>query len=111
MPLSKTTTARANSSAFSRRWTQPTRRASAAQDLRLRPALIALIVRSYDAIVADSLTFHERQLALPKVRPRGRTTRHVGHNVLLPLSPREADVLRFPAYPTAWPDQSTCLTS
>jgi transposase len=29
------------------------------QDVPLKPALIALIERRYDAIVADGLTFHE----------------------------------------------------
>ncbi len=37
-----------------------------AQDLPLRPALIALIERRYDAIIADGLAFHETQPALPK---------------------------------------------
>jgi transposase len=66
-----------------------------ALDLPLRPALIALIERRYDAIVADGLAFHERQHALPKARPRGRPPRRVGHNLLLRLSTRKPDALRF----------------
>ncbi len=66
-----------------------------AQDVPLRPALIALIERCYDAIVADGLAFHERQPALAKARPRGRPPRRVGHNLLLRLSTRKPDVLRF----------------
>jgi transposase len=71
-----------------------------ARDLPLKPELIALIERRYDAIVADGLTFHERQPALPKARPRGRPPRRVGHNLLLRLSTRRADVLRFLTDPT-----------
>jgi transposase len=66
-----------------------------ARDVPLSPALIALVERHYDAIVADGLAFHERQPALPKARPRGRPPRRVGHNLLLRLSTRRADVLRF----------------
>jgi transposase len=68
----------------------------------LKPALIALIERRYDAIVAAGLTFHESQPALAKTRPRGRPPRRVGHNLLLRLSTRKQDVLRFltdPAVP------------
>ena len=65
------------------------------QDVPLKPALIALIERRYDAIVADGLAFHERQPALAKARPRGRPPRRVGHNLLLRLSTRKPDVLRF----------------
>jgi transposase len=65
------------------------------QGVPLKPGLIALIERSYDAIVADGLRFHETQPALPKTRPRGRPPRRVGHNLLLRLSTRKQDVLRF----------------
>jgi transposase len=61
----------------------------------LKPALIALLERCYDAIVADGLAFHEAQPALAKTRPRGRPPRRVGHNLLLRLSTRKQDVLRF----------------
>jgi transposase len=66
-----------------------------AQDVPLRPELIALIERRYDAIVADGLAFHAAQPALIKARPRGRPPRRVGHNLQLRLSTRKSDVLRF----------------
>ena len=65
------------------------------QDVPLKPGLIALIERGYDAIVADGLAFHEAQPALTKTRPRGRPPRRVGHNLLLRLSTYQKDVLRF----------------
>ena len=70
-----------------------------AQDVPLKPELIALIERCYDAIVADGLAFHTAQPALTKARPRGRPPRRVGHNLLLRLSTRRPDVLRFLANP------------
>ena len=45
------------------------------QDVLLKPGLIALIERDYQAIVADGLAFHEAQPALTKIRPRGRPPR------------------------------------
>ncbi len=66
-----------------------------AQEVPLSSELIALIERCYDRIVVDGLTFHEAQPALTKCRPRGRLPRRVGHNLLLRLSTRERDVLRF----------------
>jgi transposase len=65
------------------------------QGVPLKPGLIALIERCYDAIVADGLALHEAQPALTKTRPRGRPPRRVGHNLLLRLSTRKQDVLRF----------------
>jgi transposase len=65
------------------------------QDVPLKPALIALIERRCDAIVADGLTFHEGQPALTKTRPRGRPPRRVGHNLLLRRSTCKQDLLRF----------------
>lgn len=65
------------------------------RDVPLKPSLIALIERRYDAIVAAGLTFHEAQSALPKTKPRGRPPRRVGHNLLLRLSTRKQDALRF----------------
>jgi transposase len=38
----------------------------------LKPGLIALIERRYDAIIAQGLAFHEAQPALVKAEPRGR---------------------------------------
>ena len=65
----------------------------------LKPGLIALIERTYHAILVEGLTFHEAQPALipaaAKARRRGRPPRRVGHNLLLRLSTRKQDVLRF----------------
>ena len=63
--------------------------------------LIDLISRRYDAIVASGLAFHEALPALAiKLKldgsPRGgRPPRRVGHNLLMRLSERKQDVLRF----------------
>jgi transposase len=66
------------------------------QDTLLPPRLIALIERSYDAILVEGFAFHE---ALPELSGagsrRGRKARRVGHNLLLRLDGRKADVLRF----------------
>jgi transposase len=61
----------------------------------LKPGLIALIARRYDAVIAEGLAFHEAQPELTTVRRRGRPPRRVGHNRLLRLSTRRQDVLRF----------------
>ncbi len=61
----------------------------------LKPGLIALIARSYDAILAQGLAFHAAQPVLAKAARRGRQPRRVGHNLLLRLSIRKSDVLRF----------------
>jgi transposase len=61
----------------------------------LNAGLIALIERRYDAVVAEGLAFHQAQPALAKARRRGRPPRRVGHNLLLRLSARKHDVLRF----------------
>ena len=66
----------------------------------LKPGLIALFDRRYDAILAEGLEFHEAQPALAKARRRGRPPRRVGHNLLLRLSTRKQDVLRFLTDPT-----------
>jgi len=66
-----------------------------AQGVPLKPSLIALIDRCYDGILTDGLAFHEAQPALMKCGCRGRTPRRVGHNLLLRLSTRKQDVLRF----------------
>ena len=66
----------------------------------LKPSLIALIERRYDAIVAQGLAFHEAQPALAKTHRRSRPPRRVGHNLLLRLSIRKSDVLRFLADPS-----------
>ncbi len=64
-------------------------------DKPLKPALINLIERRYDAIGADGMAFHEAQPALGRVGNRGRAPRRVGHNLLLRLLTRKPDVLRF----------------
>jgi len=73
------------------------------QGVALKPSLIALIERCYDTIIADGLTFHEAQPALlravGKGKARGRKPRRVGHNLLLRLSVRKPDVLRFLSNP------------
>ena len=65
----------------------------------LKPGLIALIERSYDAIVAEGIAFHEAQPPIgppPGLRkPKGRRKRRTGHNLLLRLQGRRQDVLRF----------------
>jgi transposase len=67
----------------------------------LPPRLIALFERRYDVILAEGLAFHAAQPALVRAQPkgkgkaRGRKPRRVGHNLLLRLSIRKGDVLRF----------------
>ena len=63
----------------------------------LNPRLITLIERRYDAVVAEGLVFHETQAPLRPARSqaRGRKPRRTGHNLLLRLSSRRQDVLRF----------------
>jgi transposase len=65
----------------------------------LKPSLIDCIERCYDAILAEGLAFHAAQPALVSAavaaRHRGRPARRVGHNLLLRLSTRKQDVLRF----------------
>jgi transposase len=65
------------------------------QGVPLKPDLIALIGRCYDGILANGLAFHDAQPALTRAGRRGRTPRRVGHNLLLRLSTRKPDVLRF----------------
>ncbi len=66
-----------------------------AHGVALKPRLIALIERRYDALLAQGLAFHEAQPALAPAGRRGRQPRRVGHNLLLRLSTRKSDVLRF----------------
>jgi transposase len=65
----------------------------------LKPGLIALFKRWYDTILAEGLAFHAAQPALVRTvgkgKGRGRQPRRVGHNLLLRLSARKRDVLRF----------------
>jgi transposase len=69
------------------------------QGVTLKPGLIALLDRCYDAILAEGLAFHEAQPALVRTRRRGRPPRRIGHNLLLRLITRKQDVLRFLADP------------
>ena len=66
----------------------------------LKPSLIALIERCYDAIIAEGLAFHEAQAPLAQPvkgggKRRGRVPRRTGHNLLLRLATRKQDTLRF----------------
>ena len=69
--------------------------------IALKPRLVERFERCYDAILAEGLAFHETQ---PKLAPattktgrkhRGRMPRRTGHNLLLRLSTRKQDTLRF----------------
>ena len=72
------------------------------RDAPLKPALIALIERRYNAILDTGFAFHAAQPVPAPARPgrRGPPPRRVGHNLLLRLSSRKHDVLRFLADPT-----------
>ncbi len=66
----------------------------------LKPSLIALIERCYDAIIAEGLAFHEAHAPLAQPvkgggKRRGRVPRRTGHNLLLRLATRKQDTLRF----------------
>jgi transposase len=68
----------------------------------LKPALVELFHREYDRILKEGLAFHETQPALAPTKGRkrrGRQRRRTGHNLLLRLSIRKQDVLRFLADP------------
>src|ERR1035437_3838038 len=70
------------------------------RDGPLKPSLIALIERRYDAILAEGLVFHEAQAPLGQPvkgggKRRGRAPRRTGHNLIARLSTRKHDVLRF----------------
>ena len=90
---------------WARKMQQMLRRACHAANLArergvaLSPRLIALFEARYDAILAAGLAFHEAQptliSAVAKAHRRGRQPRRVGHNLLLRLSTRKPDVLRF----------------
>jgi len=67
----------------------------------LKPPLIELFRRRYDHIVKEGIAFHESQPVLVRAsaegqpKRRGRPRRRTGHNLLLRLSTRKEDVLRF----------------
>jgi len=72
----------------------------------LKPRLIECFERCYDAILAEGLAFHEAKEPLARAsmkgagRRRGRAPRRAGHNLLLRLSTRKEDTLRFLYDPT-----------
>ena len=72
----------------------------------LKPRLIECFERCYDAILAEGLAFHEAKEPLARAsmkgagRRRGRAPRRTGHNLLLRLSTRKEDTLRFLYDPT-----------
>ena len=72
-----------------------------ARGVPLEPRLVDLFRRRYDIIVTEGLAFHQDQppLATPPTsggrKRRGRPPRRTGHNLLLRLSTRKDDVLRF----------------
>ena len=61
----------------------------------LTPRLIERFQRRYDAIAAVGLAFHAALPPLPARGKRGRPPRRTGHNLLLRLTQRRDDVLRF----------------
>lgn len=66
------------------------------RDGPLEPSLVHRFQHRYDTIVAEGLAFHEAQPPLPVTGRRGRPRRRsTGHNLLLRLSTRKDDVLRF----------------
>jgi len=67
--------------------------------VKLKPRLLELIERQYEAIAAQGMVFHAAQPALAKHKARCRPPRRVGHNLLLRLDSRKPDVLRFLADP------------
>lgn len=72
------------------------------QGAALKPGLIALIARRYDANLVAGLAFHEAQPAMGKTGKRGRPLRRVGQNLLRRRLTRKQDVLRVltdPAMP------------
>jgi transposase len=77
-----------------------------ARDRALKPVLVDLIRRRFDAIVTTGLAFHEAQPPLVSrpskggSRRRGRSPRRTGHNLLIRLQTRKDDVLRFLTDPT-----------
>jgi transposase len=78
------------------------------QGVALKPRLIIRFERSYDAILAQGLAWHEAEPPLARAttkrgdKPSGREPRRTGHNLILRLTTRKQDTLRFlhdPAVP------------
>jgi transposase len=67
----------------------------------MKPRFIESFERHYDTIIAEGFLFHEAQAPLVRTmikggsKPRGRTPRRTGHNLLLRLATRKEDTLRF----------------
>jgi transposase len=61
----------------------------------LTPRRVARFQRRYAAIAAAGLAFHEALPPLPARGSRGCPRRRTGHHLLLRLSTRRDDVLRF----------------
>ena len=67
----------------------------------MKPRFIEAFERHYDTIIAEGFLFHEAQAPLVRTmikggsKPRGRTPRRTGHNLLLRLATRKEDTLRF----------------
>ena len=74
------------------------------RDVPLKPRLIALFERGYDAILAKAWrSMRANRPGRPQkggVKRRGRPPRRVGHNLLLRLATRKQDTLRFLADPS-----------
>src|SRR6202166_697995 len=74
--------------------------------LPLKPPLMECFGRLYDATLAEGLVFHEAQAPLGRAvtkgggKRRGRAPRRTGHNLLLRLTTRKQDTLRFLRDPT-----------
>jgi transposase len=87
--------------AWARRMQRLLRRACHAVNLAqargapLPARLVARVLRQYDAIAAAGLAFHEALPPLPRRGMRGRLRRRPGHTLLLRLTQRRDDVLRF----------------
>ncbi len=69
----------------------------------LNPGLVEGFRRSYDAITAEGIAFHEAQPPLVPAtdgaKRRGRKRRRTGHNLVLRLHAYKQDTLRFLADP------------
>ena len=61
----------------------------------LSPRLLELFRRRYDVIVATGMEYHEQLPLLPKTGSKGRQPCRTGHNLLMRLKERKADVLLF----------------
>ena len=69
---------------------------AAAAGVPLKPGLTALLMRRYDAILAEAIAFHEALPALVRKAKRpGRVAKRIGHNLALRLHRFKSDVTRF----------------